>query len=406
MKKVSISILTVFIIQLFIMPLGIFAETLIANDFTKNTPRDTTLSFSSNDFLVNSNPPSGKKLISVTFNQVTNPSSGNLKLNGSVVNKGNTVSLNDLNSLVFVPVVGYEGEAIFTWTANYDGAKSPYPGAVVITIGSGVETPSIIPDKNEENTEEKNDPDDKPQINESKENEEVNEESSAKENKNELYSEEKINNAHTNTNELKPLRYEDMLTHWGAYSAGMLASRGYVIGEDYGNNFYFHPDEKINRLDFVLMVNSVFGVKPKDSLADNPFSDKNVPSYVMRVGISAYEYGIISGTKGKDGKLYFRPYDTITRAEAITIIDYALSLETFGVRTSGFRDIESVPDWAVNSVNNLDAYGIVQGFGDNTVRPNLSITRAEAAEMVWQTLKFLDMKRNSGMVYKAIIYGD
>ncbi len=404
MKKISTIVLAVFLFSVFSG--SVYAQSLVANDFTKSTPRDTTLAFSSTDFTGNSNPPRGKSLVSVKFNQVTNPSAGDLKINGSVLKKGSTVFVNDLNSLVFVPVSGYEGEAIFTWTANYGGAQSPYPGAVVITIGSGNGTPSVIP---EESTEENKTQSENGGTNkESNKEKPVKDESKKENNIISNSSEKKEEKTETKksygSNELKPLRYEDMLTHWGAYSAGMLASRGYVIGEDYGNNFYFHPDERINRFEFVLMVNAIFGVKPKDSLADNPFSDKGVPAYVMRVGIAAHEYGIISGSKGKDGRLYFNPYDTISRAEAITVIDYALRLETHGVRMTGFKDANSIPDWAVPSVNNLDAYGIIQGYGDNTIRPNEKITRAQAAEMVWQTLKFLDSKRNSK--FTMVIYGD
>ena len=427
MKKLSITCLTVFIFQLLLYPLTAFAQTLIANDFTKSTPRDTTLSFRASDFIANANPPGGQSLVSIRFDQVTNPTAGNLQLNGSVVSKGKTVSVNDLNGLTFVPTTGYEGEAIFTWTANYADAQSPYPGAVVIAIGSGAETPSVISEG--ERTEEQAPSENlTPAVPEKGEDQEKTEENIAEQNNNNIQEnngtttenkteqeqgeqQESQKNTKSSTessryNGLKPLRYEDMLTHWGAYSAGMLASRGYVIGEDFGNNFYFYPDEKINRFEFVLMVNAIFGVKPKDSLADNPFSDKNVPSHIMRVGIAAYEYDIIAGTKGKDGLLYFNPYDPITRAEAITIIDYALRLDSYGVDEAEFKDVKNIPDWAMQSVKNLEAYGIIRGYEDNTIRPYSNITRAQAAEMVWQALKFLDAKRDTNAVFTTVIYGD
>ena len=448
MKKFSAALITVFLFQVMLYPICAFAESLVANDFTKSTPKDTTLAFSANDFIGNANPPNGKSLVSVQFDQVTNPVAGNLKLNGDVVSKGSTVSVNDLNGLTFVPTIGYEGEAIFTWTANYGDAQSPYPGAVVITIGSGDTTPSVIPEEGQTEGEETQ-PDQEQTAPEQGESEETPKEnpdetgnegnntnhtgSGSENNATENPQQENQNNAapleeqteseqqnqqestqpdSTNSetvpqnNGLKPLRYEDMLTHWGAYSAGMLASRGYVIGEDFGNNFYFHPDEKINRFEFVLMVNAIFGVEPKDSLADNPFADQNVPSYVMQVGIAAHEYDIIEGTKGKDGLLYFHPYDPVTRAEAITIIDYALRLDTYGVDEAEFKDVGDIPEWAMQSVKNLEAYGIIQGYEDNTIRPNVNITRAQAAEMVWQALKFLDAKRNSNAVFTTVIYGD
>ena len=103
MKKLSVTFITVFMFQLLLYPLTAFAQTLVANDFTKSTPRDTTLSFSANDFIGSANPPSGKSLVSIRFDQVTNPTAGILKLNGSVVGKGNTVSVGDLNGLTLYP---------------------------------------------------------------------------------------------------------------------------------------------------------------------------------------------------------------------------------------------------------------------------------------------------------------
>lgn len=409
MKKISRGLITVFLFQLAIFPGVAFAQSLVAEDFAKSTPKNTILKFSAADFSSRTNPPSGQTLVSVRFDQVTNSAAGNLKIGGSIIAKGFKASVQDLNSLVFEPSPNYEGEAIFTWTAIYSRGQSPYPGAVVITVGAGDKAPSELAEEKppvkpesekpkQDASENKGQSNDKTSVPEKKPSDSGKTKEPAK-------TENNIKETPQNTG-LKPLRYEDMLTHWGAYSAGMLASRGYVIGEDYGNNFYFRPDDKIDRLSFVLMVNSIFGVKPADSMANNPFSDKNVPSYVMRVGISAYEYDVIAGTEGKDGKLYFYPYQNITRAEAITILDYALSLDTYGVDAAEFRDVKQIPDWAMQSVKNLEAYGIIQGFEDNTIRPKECITRAQAAEMVWQALKFLDVKRNANATFKTVIYGD
>ncbi len=407
MKKISKTLLTVFILSVFLYPVSAYAQSLVANDFTKSTPKDTTLAFSAYDFIKSANPPKGKSLVSVKFNQVTNEASGNLKIKGNIVIKGSTVSVNDLNNLTFVPVQGYEGEAIFTWTANYGGTTSPYPGAVIITIGSGAKAPSILQENKNENKNESENESESEQIKqENKETVEQEEKPKSEEKKETVEKKPIAYNKIDHEKGLKPLRYEDMLTHWGAYSAGMLASRGYVIGEDYGNNFYFRPEEKITRLDYILMINSIFGIEPAESLADNPFSDKNVPDYILKVATSAYSFDVIEGMKGKDGKMYLNPYDPISRAEAVTIIDYALRLDTHGVDDAEFTDVKKIPDWAIQSVKNLEAYGIIQGYEDGTFRPNNLLTRAQAGEIVWQALKFLDLKRSTSQVLSTIIYGD
>lgn len=70
--------------------------------------------------------------------------------------------------------------------------------------------------------------------------------------------------------------------------------------------------------------------------------------------------------------------------------DFALAIASaFGAKsnTSRFTDIEG--HWAQIHIEKLEAYGIVNGFGDNTFRPDEPVTRAEAAVMVSNALSVL-----------------
>ncbi len=55
--------------------------------------------------------------------------------------------------------------------------------------------------------------------------------------------------------------------------------------------------------------------------------------------------------------------------------------------TSRFTDIDG--HWAQIHIEKLEAYGIINGYEDNTFRPNDTITRAEAAVMVSNALSVL-----------------
>ncbi len=70
--------------------------------------------------------------------------------------------------------------------------------------------------------------------------------------------------------------------------------------------------------------------------------------------------------------------------------DFALAIAAaHGARanTSKFTDIDG--HWAQIHIEKLEAYGIVNGFGDNTFRPDEPVTRAEAAVMVSNALSVL-----------------
>ncbi len=347
-------------------------DPLVANDFKKQTPKNTTLNFTIRDFTDSVNPPAGGSLSHITLAQLTNEKAGTLRLGTELAKVGTAIATDQLDQLNFVPAKDYVGEAIFTWDAHYGtDAVSPYPSAVTIVIGDGqdapedsetqtpVPTPTATPTPSEP-------PADVPTQ--------------------------------------KPLQYEDMLEHWGAYSAGMLGAEGIIVGEEIGGHFYFYPDKTLTRIDFIILANSIFGIKTKDSLDGNPFADTNVPSYMLRQAIAAYENGIITGTK-RDGLLFLNPYDKLTRVEAAKILDNGLALKHPATEPLSFADSSSIPAWAEQAVKNMEAYGIVKGYSDNTFRPYNAITKAQAAELLYQTFKYQNHARKTQSVFNKVFYG-
>lgn len=402
MKKTKISIMLILTIasQLILFPLVSYAANYIANDFTKSTPTNTTLNFTAQDFLNVVDPPSGNPLTAVRFTQLTNARAGTLRIGADAVALNTTIPISKMDQLNFVPVKDYQGEAIFTWTAVFGNNTSPYPGAVIITIGDGVTAPldsaTAEPDASEPPSEppsETPDASEEPQSSATPEPTGTPEPTETPE--------------PTATPEpeptLKPLKYEDMDDHWGAYSAGLLATKGYIVGEEIQDRFFFYPDKVLSRIDFVIMINSIFGVEPKDSTADNPFADQNIPSYILRYAIASYEAGIINGSD-EGGILYLHPYDKITRVEATKILDNALKLEYPNTEDPEFTDNASIPEWGIQAVKNMEGYGIIRGFEDNTFRPYSNITKAQAAEMLYQTLKYVEKVRKTHSVFNFVQY--
>ncbi len=369
-KKLTATILAV-ALACFMFP--VWAERvndpLVANDFIKNTPKNTTLNFTANDFISSVNPPEGGSLSHITLSQLTNSAAGTLRLGTEPAKLETAITVDKLDQLNFVPAKDYQGEAIFTWNAHYGtDAVSPYPSAVTIRIGEGFTEPDT-PEATKTPAPTAG-PTTKPE----------------------------------DVPTQKPLQYEDMLEHWGAFSAGMLGAEGVIVGEEIGGRFYFYPDKVLTRIDFITLACSIFGVKTKDSLEGNPFADADVPAYMLRQAIAAYENGIISG-KSENGALYLRPYDKLTRAEAIKILDNGLKLEHPATEVLSFADSDTIPQWAVQAIMNMEAYGIVKGFDDNTFRPYSSITKAQAGEMLYQVFKYREKVRKTQSVFNQVFYG-
>ena len=55
-----------------------------------------------------------------------------------------------------------------------------------------------------------------------------------------------------------------------------------------------------------------------------------------------------------------------------------------------YDDSNKIPEWATQAVKNLTAYKIIQGDSENRFSPNKIITRAEAAEMCYRTVKQIE----------------
>ena len=77
-----------------------------------------------------------------------------------------------------------------------------------------------------------------------------------------------------------------------------------------------------------------------------------------------------------------RPNNPITREEVAKIMVVAFDLEDKATEgTTGFNDNNEVSDWAKEYVNILHNRGYVSGYSDGSFRPNNPITRAEVVKM-------------------------
>ena len=82
----------------------------------------------------------------------------------------------------------------------------------------------------------------------------------------------------------------------------------------------------------------------------------------------------------------FHPESYITREEAAQIIYNAVYKKTNPDSECSYSDYNTVSDYAKNAISVLAEKGIITGFEDNTIRPQKSISRAEAAVIASRVL--------------------
>ena len=147
----------------------------------------------------------------------------------------------------------------------------------------------------------------------------------------------------------------------------------YIIGFDDGN---FHPDETLTRAQTATMIYRLLTKERQEEIftTENNFIDVDASKwyndYVSSMVNGGYIVGYPDGT--------FRGDSPITRAEFITIL-----VRFFGLANVDcvFSDIPET-HWAYKYIATATSYGWINGYEDDTFRPDRSLSRAEAVTVI------------------------
>ncbi|MCU6797473.1 S-layer homology domain-containing protein [Paenibacillus sp. WQ 127069] len=135
----------------------------------------------------------------------------------------------------------------------------------------------------------------------------------------------------------------------------------------------FRPDKPITRAEMATVLVRLFGKDKGNKTAAKTYTD-TTPGHWANAAIDlAADSGLMDGYP--DGS--FKPEQTITRAEAASI---AARLSSAAEGSGSFSD--TVGHWAAAAIGKAKAAGVVNGYGDGTFRPEQTLTRAEAVMML------------------------
>ena len=186
--------------------------------------------------------------------------------------------------------------------------------------------------------------------------------------------------------------YIDLWGHWAEESANALTNKNIFLGEKVGDYYYFYPDYLLTRAGFLVLANSVFGFEGSMTDTTLPFADINdAPEWILMAASAAYHGGMISGSLD-NGILKLLPNEKITRLEAFTTINNVIGVSDADI-SIGYKDANLLPDWSLPTIRSLMSIGMLQGYDDGTIRPNNTVSRAEAIKMLYAALLYLE---NSG----------
>lgn len=178
--------------------------------------------------------------------------------------------------------------------------------------------------------------------------------------------------------------FADINGHWAQSTIVIMAEEGILNGYKENGRMYFKPDNYMNRAEFAKMICAFSGIDSAD-YADTQlvFGDSgDIPLWARDYVKAMYEMGIIKGRANDNGTYTFAPFENISRAEAMTILGRII--EDTETAQLNFTDNADIPDWAAESMRKLLGAGIINGYSDNTIKPQNNIKRAEAAVMLYK----------------------
>lgn len=171
--------------------------------------------------------------------------------------------------------------------------------------------------------------------------------------------------------------FTDVSGHFSEKYVVEMAKKGIING--YADNT-FKPEKKVTRAEISKMLCIALGLNGTSNLMI--FNDVGDADWYYAYVMSMASAGYIKGYEGK-----FMPEDNISRQDMAVIISNILSdsntLQMFA--DSDYVDSEQISDYALNAVNMVTTYGIMNG-SDNKFRPIDGISRGEAAIVISRLL--------------------
>ena len=175
-------------------------------------------------------------------------------------------------------------------------------------------------------------------------------------------------------------RFTDTQDYWAADYVDYLYTSGITTGYADGT---FRPNDSITRAQFSAMLFRYLGLSESQYEGVTlPFADaEKIPTYAQTAVKALYTIGVVGGVN-RNGKLYFDPNTTLTRAQAAAMIGRTQE-KGFGLAELSFSDRGKIPAYAAFYIQTMTYQGVLGGYADGAFRPGSSITRGQMAKILY-----------------------
>ena len=187
-------------------------------------------------------------------------------------------------------------------------------------------------------------------------------------------------------------------THWAYSEIQTLTEQGVIVGYPDGT---FKPDENVTRAEFASMAIKALGQEHTTVAQPVNFTDINPTFWAYDAIQKALYFDLISCPQ--EGQP-FRPADTVTRAESISVAVNALTTEQISsmkakeVLSKKYADVNEVPEWFLipaGKAEILDMLVVAPSANKARIEATRPATRAEVASILYEMMEQAKLNPNA-----------
>lgn len=165
--------------------------------------------------------------------------------------------------------------------------------------------------------------------------------------------------------------------HWAYQYITSLTSSGVIHGYE---DLSFRPEGTITKGEFIKLV--IVAVLP--SWIDINDAESNFNHWASRYVWIAEKFGVLKNNTITIGNID-KPITRIEMVQIISKADLLMKGEKLqATEKIKFKDVITLNNEDLQLLKHAISKGLIKGYSDNTFRPTLNMTRAEAATMIYR----------------------
>ena len=186
--------------------------------------------------------------------------------------------------------------------------------------------------------------------------------------------------------------------YWAAAQINLLSEQGVIVGYPDGT---FQPDNNVTRAEFAAMAIRALGQEHTKVAQPVNFTDINEEYWAYEDIQKALYFDLISCDKEGD---IFRPEDSVSRAESLSVAVNALTTETISlnkakeVLAQQYADANSIPEWFIIPAGKAEILGMVVVMPTKEkaeLEAERPATRAEVAAILFKMMEQAKLNPNA-----------